>query len=52
VDPLATTLLKAANDAYALGFLDKKPDLPNIYDLTLLNKILAEKSQPPVKGFS
>lgn len=50
-DPLAPSLLKSANDAYDLGFLDKKPDLPNIYDLKLLNKVLAEKNLPAVKGF-
>src|SRR4029077_3393713 len=50
--PLSLTLLKGANDAYDLGFLDKKPDLPNIYDLKLLNKALAAKELPPVKGFS
>jgi NitT/TauT family transport system substrate-binding protein len=43
-DPIKSSLLKAADDAYELGFLgEKKPDLSNIYDLTLLNKVLLEK---------
>jgi NitT/TauT family transport system substrate-binding protein len=49
-DPVASSLLKSANDAYELGFLDKKPDLANIYDLTLLNKVLREKNLAEVKG--
>lgn len=51
-DPIASSLRKAADDAAGLGFLEKKPDLTNIYDLTILNKILAEKKLPPVKGFA
>jgi NitT/TauT family transport system substrate-binding protein len=51
-DPLASSVQKAANDAYELGFFDKKPDLGNLYDLKLLNKILAEKNLPAVKGFT
>lgn len=51
-DPIASSLLKSANDAYELGFLDKKPNLANIYDLSLLNKVLKEKGKPEVKGFT
>jgi sulfonate transport system substrate-binding protein len=49
-DPLTSTLKKSADDAFALGFLDKKPDLSNLYDLALLNKVLKEKNLPEVKG--
>ena len=42
-DPVKFSINKAANDAYSLGFLgDKKPDLSNIFDLTILNKVLQE----------
>ena len=50
-DPVASSLKKNAEDAAALGFLDRVPDLANIYDLTLLNKVLKEKSLPAVGGF-
>ena len=49
-DPIASSLKKSAEDAHALGFLDKNPDLSTIYDLTLLNKVLREKQQTEVKG--
>jgi NitT/TauT family transport system substrate-binding protein len=49
-DPIASSLKKSADDAFALGFLDKKPDLSNLYDLTLLNKVLGERQAPLVKG--
>jgi NitT/TauT family transport system substrate-binding protein len=42
-------LLKSANDAYDLGFLAKgktRPNLGDIYDLTLLNQVLSEKGLP------
>ena len=48
-DPVASSLRKSADDAYALGFLgDKKPDLANIYALDPLNKVLAELQLAPV----
>ena len=44
-DPVKESLYKSANNAFELGFLgDKKPDLSNIYDLTLLNQVLEEKN--------
>jgi NitT/TauT family transport system substrate-binding protein len=49
-DPIASSLKKSADDAHALGFLDRKPDLSNIYDLALLNKVLTDKQLPEVKG--
>ena len=44
-DPLASTLFKAADDAYQLGFLGttSKPDLSSIYDLKPLNTVLSAK---------
>jgi len=43
-DPVKESLYTSANDAFELGFLgEKKPDLSNIYDLTLLNEVLDEK---------
>jgi len=49
-DPIASSLVKAANDAFALGFLDSKPDLSKLYALDLLNKVLKEKNLPEVKA--
>ena len=48
-DPLTSTLAQSANRAYALGFLgSSKPDLTGIYDLGLLNEVLASKGLAPV----
>ncbi|HET6458179.1 MAG TPA: ABC transporter substrate-binding protein, partial [Nitrosopumilaceae archaeon] len=48
-DPIKESLYKSANNAFELGFLgDKKPDLSNIYDLTLLNQVLVEKNLPTI----
>ena len=48
-DPIASSLRKSADDAFALGFLgEKKPDLSNIYALDPLNKVLAEQNLKPV----
>ncbi|MFF2081477.1 aliphatic sulfonate ABC transporter substrate-binding protein [Kitasatospora sp. NPDC058162] len=46
-DPLANTLQAEADHAVTAGLL-KKPNLNGIYDLTLLNKVLAAQGQPPV----
>jgi NitT/TauT family transport system substrate-binding protein len=43
-DPVEESLLKIADNAYELGYLDNgrsKSDLSNIFDLTILNDILA-----------
>lgn len=43
-DPLQETLIKSANDAFEIGFLGKtKPDLSNIFDVSILNQVLNEK---------
>ena len=42
-DPIASSLRKSADDAFALGYLgEKKPDLSGIYALEPLNKVLTE----------
>ncbi|MEV7021754.1 aliphatic sulfonate ABC transporter substrate-binding protein [Kitasatospora sp. NPDC093558] len=46
-DPLAGTLQAEADHAVTAGLL-KKPSLNGIYDLSLLNKVLAAKGQAPV----
>jgi NitT/TauT family transport system substrate-binding protein len=47
VDPIASSLQGSADDAVAVGLLDDV-DLTGIYDLTLLNAILAERGLEPV----
>ena len=47
LDPLASTLREAASHAHDLGLL-ANVDLNGLYDLSLLNEVLAEHSQPPV----
>lgn len=48
-DPLPATLLASAESAYEAGFLDERPDLSGLYDLTLLNRVLEEQGLPPVQ---
>lgn len=44
-DPIASSLKKSADDAFALGFLGgSKPNLAGIYDLSALNKVLCEQN--------
>lgn len=47
-DPIKESLIKSADDAFSIGFLDKKPDLSNIYNLQLLNDVLKEKDLPTI----
>jgi NitT/TauT family transport system substrate-binding protein len=43
-DPLMESLFRSADDAFDIGFLGKtRPDLSNIYDLTILNEVLKER---------
>ena len=45
-DPLHAALNTAAQQAFADGFLGRQmPDLSRLYDLTLLNQVLAEKNR-------
>ena len=48
-DPISSSLVKSAESAYKAGFLKANPDLSGIYDLTLLNEVLAEKKLSAVK---
>ena len=47
-DPVSSSLNTQAEWAFEAGFLDSKPDLKSIYDLTLLNEVLSKKSLPAV----
>ena len=42
-DPLEETVTEAADQAYTLGFLDVQPELSGMFDLRILNEVLAEK---------
>jgi NitT/TauT family transport system substrate-binding protein len=43
-NPLKESLFKSANDAFDIGFLGKtRPDLSEIYDVTILNEVLKER---------
>jgi len=49
-DPLRNTLLTSAHSAFEAGFLGKQmPDLNGIYDLTLLNQVLADKGKKAIQ---
>src|SRR5213594_1417311 len=47
-DPVASSLQKSADDAYALGCLRDK-NIDGIYDLVLLNQVLTEKGLKPLQ---
>jgi NitT/TauT family transport system substrate-binding protein len=49
-DPVASSLQTSADHATELGLLDKVDNLSGIYDLTLLNQVLAAAGQPEVEG--
>ena len=51
LDPIAASLQGSADDAIAVGVLEPV-DLasPGIYDLTLLNEVLADRGEDPVEG--
>jgi NitT/TauT family transport system substrate-binding protein len=49
-DPLREPLNTAAKQAFDAGFLGRQmPDLSGLYDLTLLNQILAEKNRKAIQ---
>jgi NitT/TauT family transport system substrate-binding protein len=50
VDPIASSLQASADDAVELGLLKDPGDLSGLYDLGLLNGILAALGRPPVAG--
>jgi NitT/TauT family transport system substrate-binding protein len=47
-DPIASSLYKDARAAHEIRFLRQEPDLTGIYDLTLLNQVLAEDHLPAI----
>jgi NitT/TauT family transport system substrate-binding protein len=49
-DPITASLYKDAGSAYKIHFLRRPPDLTGIYDLKLLNEVLAAKGLAPVDG--
>lgn len=52
VDPIASSLEESASDARELGLLDDPGDLAGLYDLALLNEILAALGRPAVEGLA
>jgi len=49
-DPLHAALNTAAEQAFADGFLGRtKPDLSGLYDLALLNQVMAEKNRKAIQ---
>lgn len=49
-DPLRASLMTAAKSAFDAGFLGREmPDLSNLYDLSLLNQVLAEKGKKAIQ---
>jgi sulfonate transport system substrate-binding protein len=50
-DPLAASVQTQANNAYQLGFLGKTPpNLNGLFDLTILNQVLAKQGLAAVPG--
>ncbi len=49
-DPVRSALLTSARSAYDAGFLGRQmPDLSGMYDLSLLNQVLAEKGKKAIQ---
>lgn len=49
-DPLPGSLMNAAKSAYDAGFLGRQmPDLSSLYDLSILNQVLAEKGKKGIQ---
>src|ERR1700724_717088 len=49
-DPLRLSLMNAAKSAFDAGFLGRQmPDLSSLYDLSLLNQVLAEKGKQAIQ---
>ena len=50
-DPLASSITRASQEAYSLGFLgSKQPDLTNLYDLSDLNAVLTAQKLAPIQA--
>jgi NitT/TauT family transport system substrate-binding protein len=50
LDPLAATLKTSADHAHSVGFIGGNVDLKGLYDLALLNEVLAAHDEAPVQG--
>ena len=50
VDPVASSLAGYATDAVVAGTTDAEVDLDGIYDLSILNAVLAEQGRPAVSA--
>lgn len=49
-DPIKSSLFESADDAFEIGFLGKtRPDLSSIYDLKILNEVLAENGEAKIE---
>jgi NitT/TauT family transport system substrate-binding protein len=49
-DPLHAALSSAAKQAFDAGFLGRQmPDLSGLYDLAILNQVLAEKNRKAIQ---
>lgn len=49
-DPLRSSLLTSAKSAFEAGFLGRQmPDLSGLYDISLLNQVLAEKGKKTIQ---
>jgi NitT/TauT family transport system substrate-binding protein len=51
-DPLASTLQTQVAHGVAVGLLKTPSNLPGIYNLSILNQVLAAQGDPPVAGLS
>ena len=49
-DPVASSVQQSAADAHDVGLLDSVPDLKGLFDLTILNEVLAANGDQPVSG--
>ena len=48
-DPITSSLVKSAEDAFELGYLEEEPDLDGIYALDILDAVLQDEGLPPVE---
>jgi NitT/TauT family transport system substrate-binding protein len=49
-DPIASALKKSAEDGFKAGTTETEVDLAGIYDLRLLNEVLADEGSEPVSA--
>lgn len=48
-DPISESLFQSADQAYQLGFIDRKPKLKGIFDLAILNEVLNRKGYKAIR---